>query len=156
MMMKRSKGLTLIEVMVTVAIVAVLAGVAWPLYDKQSMRNRRVDAVSPMLELQTKLDRCFYSAEAAKGFGEGTFQGCNYLVPATTPDGHYALNFALITDGSLLANKQGVGYTLTATRVGGGLQANDNDCDVFSITNTGLRTALKADASTNNACWGSN
>ena len=55
-----------------------------------------------------------------------------------------------------MAGKQGVGYTLTAARVAGGAQDDDDKCDVFTLSNTGVQTAVDEAAATNNACWGTN
>ena len=154
--MAKQKGLTLIELMVTMAIIGILAGVAWPFYERQSMKNRRTDVIGQLSQLQAELDRCYYSANAAKGFGEGTYEGCGYLVPATTAQGHYTLNFNVTMDGALMAGKQGVGYTITATPTAGGAQVNDDDCAVFTLTSAGVKTAVDSSAATNNACWGSN
>lgn len=155
-MTRKNNGFSLVELIITVSVIAIIASIAWPMYEKQQLRNRRVDAISFMLDLKSQLERCYYSADAAKGFGEGTYEGCGYLVPATTPQGYYNLNFAVTTDGSLNPGKQGIGYTISATRVPGDLMDKDTDCRIFRITNTGAKTAEKDDASANIACWGSN
>lgn len=50
----RIKGFTLIELMITVVIVAILASVAWPSYQSYLMRSRRADAQSLMLAIANK------------------------------------------------------------------------------------------------------
>jgi prepilin-type N-terminal cleavage/methylation domain-containing protein len=47
-------GFSLIELMITVVIIAVLASIALPAYDKQMKRSRRSDAQQFMLQMETK------------------------------------------------------------------------------------------------------
>jgi type IV pilus assembly protein PilE len=57
--MKRQTGFTLIEVMVTVAIVAILAAVALPNYTAYLARGKITEATSNMLAMKTKLEQYF-------------------------------------------------------------------------------------------------
>jgi|SRR5688500_1585772 len=52
--MRRAAGFTLIEVMITVAIVAILASIAWPSYQGYLQRSRRSEAQSLMLSIVNK------------------------------------------------------------------------------------------------------
>jgi len=54
MPMKRARGFTLIEIMVVVAIVGILAAIAWPSYQNQLRKGRRAEAQSFMMELSNK------------------------------------------------------------------------------------------------------
>lgn len=49
---RRASGLTLVEVMVVVAVVAVLAAAAWPSHREQLQRARRLDATAALTRLQ--------------------------------------------------------------------------------------------------------
>ena len=57
--MKLQRGLTLIELMVVVAIVGILAGVAWPSYQEQVQSTRRSDAQGALMALAQALERHF-------------------------------------------------------------------------------------------------
>ena len=48
---KSCKGFTLIEVMVTVAILAILSAIAYPLYESQSRKGKRATAMALMEEV---------------------------------------------------------------------------------------------------------
>jgi type IV pilus assembly protein PilE len=52
--MRRARGFTLIELMITVVIVAILASVAWPSYQGYLQRGRRAEAQTLMLDIVNK------------------------------------------------------------------------------------------------------
>jgi len=52
--MRKARGFTLIELMITVVIVAILASVAWPSYQSYLSRSRRSEAQSLMLAIVNK------------------------------------------------------------------------------------------------------
>lgn len=65
------KGFSLIEVMITMTIIAILASVSWPSYQDYMRKSRRVEAENALLQLQLKMES-FYSVRlsysgAAKG-----------------------------------------------------------------------------------------
>lgn len=53
----RHRGFTLIEVMVTVAIVGILATIAYPAYADYVLRGRLVDATNALSSLQTRMEQ---------------------------------------------------------------------------------------------------
>jgi type IV pilus assembly protein PilE len=62
-------GFTLIEVMVTVAIVAILAAIAYPAYSEYVVRGRLVDATNALASLHAQMEQYFQDNRtyAAKG-----------------------------------------------------------------------------------------
>lgn len=55
----KSKGFTLIELMVVVAIVAILAAIALPSYQEQVRKSRRAQARADLAEIVQGLERSF-------------------------------------------------------------------------------------------------
>ena len=55
----RQYGMTLIELMIAVAIVAILAAVALPSYDNYVKKSRRSDAASQLLQIMQQQERFF-------------------------------------------------------------------------------------------------
>ena len=55
--MQRRAGFTLIELMVTIAIVAILAAIAIPMFGEQMSKGRRSEAMSTLTNLQLKEER---------------------------------------------------------------------------------------------------
>ena len=55
--MQRRAGFTLIELMVTIAIVAILAAIAIPMFGEQMSKGRRSEAMSTLTNLQLKQER---------------------------------------------------------------------------------------------------
>jgi type IV pilus assembly protein PilE len=71
--MKKHKGFTLIELMVTIVIVAILASIAIPSYRQYVIRGNRAAAQSVMMELATRQQQFFvanrtYATAADLGF----------------------------------------------------------------------------------------
>jgi len=83
--MKAAKGFTLIEVMIVVAIVAVLAAIALPSYQEYVLRGKISEATSGLSELRLRAEKYFADNRTylnpggtAAGFST-TIQGARYF-----------------------------------------------------------------------------
>lgn len=123
---KKSKGFTLIEVMVTVVIIAIIASIAFPAYQQMVLRSHRSDAIDTLATTAQLLERQFTETNSYTGL----------VLPTTSTNGYYSIS-AKVTAAS---------YTLTATATG--RQAKDTECETFTIDNTGQKTATTA-----GVCW---
>jgi len=142
--MNKQHAFTLIELMVTVAVVGILAGIAYPSYQDSVRISRRADAKGALLGLANAMERHFTETNSYLGAGTtGGNTGSPTIFSATSPvDGgtpYYNLTINAATAGS---------YTLNAAPTGA--QANDQ-CGTLSLTQTGVRGISTALAVTD--CW---
>src|SRR6266581_3602691 len=74
--MQRPTGFTLIELMVTVAVVAILAGVALPSYTSYIVRGKITEATSNLLAMRTKMEQYFQDNRMYVSPGGGVLAPC--------------------------------------------------------------------------------
>lgn len=107
----RARGFTLIEVMVTVAIVAILAALAYPSYRDYVLRGRIVDATTGLSTMRANMERYFQDNRTYLSIGSYT-SPC--LVSSTL---RMVGTFTLSCDGTY-GSVAATGYTLVATGSG--------------------------------------
>ena len=134
----RQEGFTLIEVMIAVAIIALVAAIAVPSYSSYMIDARRTDAISFLSEVAGEQARFFSNnnqyATSMKELGYGNAD------TFVSPEGHYVIS---------VSNPTAVKFLLTAAPVTGGKQAGDSECASLTISNTGQ----KKSTGTNTDCW---
>jgi len=135
----RSKGFSLIELMVTVVIVSVLVGIAVPSYIDKVRKSRRTEAKTALLDLAGREER-FYNtnntySSTPSDLGYGAVAAA---FPMSVGSGYYSVS---VTFTPYVIGPPAVApsYTLTATPLG--TQTNDTSCTNFTLTNTGLQTS---------------
>lgn len=138
-MINKQSGMTLIELMIVVAIVGILAAIAYPSYQEQALEGRRSEGRSALLEIAQAQERFYtangsYAASIADSDGDGDPSNDLNGVSGTTENGYYTLT---TTGGST--------FTATATPT-----AADADCTTITLTNLGVKGGTGADSS---KCW---
>ena len=133
-------GFTLIELMIAVAIAAILAAIALPSYQDSIRKSRRADAVNALQQIQIEQEKLRANCTTYAATLTGTI-ACGVLgyPSATSQDGYYTLALSSVT---------ATGFTATATAVAGMSQANDTGCTSMVLTVNGL-SLTKTPA----ACW---
>lgn len=78
-MRRRQVGVTLIELLIAVAIVAILAAIAYPNYRQYALRGNRTEAKVELMEIAQELEKCYTRF--------GTYQSANCLTYTDLTDG---------------------------------------------------------------------
>ena len=139
MLSSRQRGLTLVELMVVVAVMAIIATVAYPMYTAQVQKTRRADAKIALESIAMAQER-FYTVS---GFYAGTLSSLQVSAAVqggASDEGYYNV---------VVTNPGGTQF-FAATASGTGRQAGDTDCASFTINQQGVKTATDG-GGTN--CW---
>jgi type IV pilus assembly protein PilE len=137
----RQAGVTLVELMTVVVVIAVLAGIAIPSYRAYLLRANRSDAKASLLQLQAAQEK-FYLSNSAYTTKVKDAPPAGLGMTDITQHGYYQLT--VVSDGQ--------SYTATAAPIAGAGQSDDNACGSFSLTDTGVRTVSAPGANTQ-TCW---
>lgn len=141
------RGVTLIELMVVVAIVAIMFAVAFPSYERYIVRSKRAVGQNVLMQVADRqqqffMDRKQYAANLTNlGFTANPFivddDGSSTV--ATDPDAVYSVS---------LSNVTATTYTVTAAPVGGQLK-RDTQCGSLTMTQAGA----KGYTGSGSNCW---
>ena len=132
---KHSSGFSLIEIMVTIAIIGILTTVASRAYDSQKRKGYRMDAISAV-SLLAQREENWHSRNGAYTIT------ITDVGSAISKEKKYNLSLSNIGSDT---------YTITAEATGS--QLEDKDCRKFILEHTGRKTAEKDDTSANTKCW---
>ncbi|MFZ1642732.1 MAG: type IV pilin protein [Candidatus Contendobacter sp.] len=151
-MNKITHGFTLMELMITLAIVAILAAVAFPSYQDSIRRTRRADAKAVMLEAAQFMERLYTANSCFDVPPCGSNAAPALPVGLTTiprNEANAANRFYTITLGGVTRTT----YTLTATPQNA--QVYDQ-CAVLTLNNNSVRGAAGRPANDplTIECWG--
>ena len=139
-------GFSLTELLVALAILALLAAAAVPLWQRQAQKARRLDATDTLMRIAVLQERFYfengrYASELAAPPPAG-------LGVTGTERNYYRLQLQT-TDSDAAA-----GFSLTATADPNGPQASDEQCHEFSLDSTGQRTSETASGEdSTTTCW---
>jgi type IV pilus assembly protein PilE len=136
---KKQQGFTMVELMIVVAVIAILAAVALPGYNKYTARAKRSAAESTMMGIANKQERYMLDARSyATSIGSGS-GGLNYTIP-TEASGSYSITVS--------ANNAATPptYTITAVPTTRQAAADTTTCGVnLVLTSAGTKTPA--------GCW---
>jgi type IV pilus assembly protein PilE len=143
--MLRNRGFTLIEVMITVAIVGILAAVALPSYTDYLRRGQIQEAFTHLADLRIKMEQ-YYQDNRNYGATAGTV--CATDATASTWNGFSPGDAKFFTYGCVTANS-GQTYVITATGSSGRAVGH-----VYTVNQAGNKatTRFKGDAVAT-TCW---
>jgi type IV pilus assembly protein PilE len=144
--MKRQRGFTLVELMIVVAVVAILAGLALNSYRGYIRKSKRSEAKQILADYAMREEKWRASHSTY------TNQIADINAAATAPSGNYTFAFSFPSAGTC-AGGQAKGsansFIITATKAGS--QADDTGCATMVFTNdcgTVTKTSTGGDT-----CW---
>ena len=138
---RRTAGFTLIELMIAVAVIGILASIAYPSYQRYVTESRRTDAKAVLMQVAGQLERCYTV--------NNNYAGCDIGFPVVSENDFYQ-----IPDPAIESNPGEItASTFTIAAVPQGAQAaRDSDCATFTLTHTGER-GIEDGSLSSNECW---
>ncbi len=124
-----NKGFTLLELMIVVAIIAILASIAFPSYQDSVRKSRRAAAQADLLEISSFLERKFTEDNVYNGD-----TNTNTLAASGVTNDYYVFTLPTFTATS---------YILNAAPQGA--QTSDS-CGALTLSHTGAKTPVVG-------CW---
>lgn len=134
--MKLTKGFTLIELMVVVAIMGILAAVAIPQYKQYVIRGNRAAAQAFMMDVANREKQYLLDARSyisGSTDATGVLSSLNMTAPKVVYT-NYTITIAAVSAVSAPPT-----FTITASPVAGSPQASANDGDL-TLNDTGTKT----------------
>lgn len=132
---RKDSGFTLIELMIVVAIIGIIAAIAYPSYQRQVESTRRATAQSELMELAQWMERRHTASFDYRDSGNAP------ALPFTTsPRDSSATFYNISFSGNVTQNA----FVIQAVPTGP--QAGDR-CGTLTLSSTGARGAAETD------CW---
>jgi type IV pilus assembly protein PilE len=139
-MRKGQKGVTLIELLAVMIIVAILASIAVPSYRSYVLRSQRTDATTALLRIQSSEEKFLVQ----NGKYTETMDTGGLGLTKTSEQGLYDLDVKLTTTG----------YTAKATAIADKRQKDDKTCQTFTVNEAGTRRAFDTSSAERTVeCW---
>ena len=137
---RRQAGFTLIELMMTVAIAAILAAIAVPMYRTYVMRGRIIDATSKLSDFRVRMEQYFMDNRTYANGGN-----CGVANPTDTGDAAFTIACSGAT---------ATAYTVKAT----GKSSKGMSGFEYQITQTGAKktNAVPTGWTAKDDCWVTN
>ena len=146
---RRVAGFTLIELMVTLVVAAILISIAVPAYQTQVRKSRRTEARNAVMDLAAREER-YYSVNntytnVALELGYG--QDNAAITDRPIGSGYYTVSVTASAADPAATPPTRAGFTITAKAVG--TQLKDTPCKTFTVDDVGTQTSTPSATE----CW---
>lgn len=138
-------GVTLMELLTVLVIIAILSAIAVPSYRQYTLRANRSEAKTALLFLSSALERCYTRFNSYVYTGDST-TGCTVNFPQSSENGLYTISAAPIPPDTALTRT----FVLTATPQGA--QTKDTGCATLTLDSTNAKGSTGTKSATE--CWG--
>lgn len=138
--MKQSSGFTLIELMITIAIIAILAAVALPAYNDYVQRAKLTEAFNGLNDFRVRMEQFYQDNRRYDGPTPPGLDGCGVATPTGTKYFTW-----MCAPGAAPAQT----YTATAT----GIPTQGLTGFVYTINHQNVRATTSAWGKADANCW---
>ncbi len=146
---RREAGFTLIELMITVAIVGILAAVALPAYMKYVARGKLVSMTNTLAGARTAMEQFYQDNRQYTSVGSGSSTILSPCADSTNWIKSYDSSTWALSCPTLTATT----YTLQATATGGSIKGASYSVDQTNAQKTLAFPTSWGAVPTNSGCW---
>jgi len=152
----QQRGFTLLELVIAMAIAALIAAIAIPSYSTYIMKSRRSDAKTALLDMAALEEQYFSTNNTYTNSPANLGYGTATATPFPVCSNYYDITAITIVAATAPANATSVGtpasYTITAQPIAGTTQAGDTSCASFTISSSGQQTATTSTGANTTTC----
>jgi type IV pilus assembly protein PilE len=147
-----AKGFTLIELMITVAIIAILMAIAIPSYRSYILQSHRSAAKTALLDLASREEKYYATNNAydntlvALGYSSVSGSPASIQVPNNSNEDYYSVSVSVTAATATTPAT----FTATAAPTTASGQSSDS-CGSYYLTNLGAQT--NSGTTSNGSCW---
>lgn len=142
----RETGVTLLELMIVVAIIGIIAAVAYPSYQQHVVKSWRTTATGCLMELAQGMERHFTANMTYVGAPAVAAASC--ALEGSMPQRY---TFTTPATAALPVNPAAAAFLIVATPVGSQGDSDRVNCMSLSLNQAGVRSV--SGTATVNECW---